>query len=501
MRLLHVLIALAALAIAPEASAQSRWLRAESAHFIAYSRSGEAALRQDVEELERFDATLRQLTQNNAGPSENKLEIYLLRNHDDLEQVWPSVSRDVLGFYHAAPEQIAAFSTARNQGLDPRTVLFHEYAHHFMLQYFADAYPGWFTEGFAEYVSTADLNNRRSRLGGYEIGRTQPLYSLSWANLADILDPSREGARRVPSHMFYSQSWLMVHYILSSQERKRALSRYFNAVQGGADRIAAFEDAFGMSADAWQRQLRGYLTSGITLQDFPPAQADLSMQITSLPESANDLLLPMARARRPVPDDERVELAERLIAAASRYPDDAYAQYARARAELVRNQPAAARPILEAVIAANANDSEANYLMGMTYIREAEADGLEDEARLQILRRGRTYFARAFRIDPNHVPTLYYYVRTFPVPMEDSTLEVLLRAQELAPQVHEISFATATALMLAHAHAQAVPMLQAIAYDGHGGSLRRHALITLEAALRGEDPPPPPPPEEEEAED
>jgi hypothetical protein len=481
-----------------DAAAQGSWLRAESAHFIVYRRGGEGDLYASVEELERFDATLRQLVQNNAPPAENKLEIYLLRDRSELAQVWPAASREVAGFYQATPEQIAAFSLDRNEGLDARTVLFHEYAHHFMFQYFPDAYPAWFTEGFAEYVSTAELSRRRSRLGGYDENRTRPLFGLNWASMADILDPTREGARRVPSYMFYSQSWINVHYILSSPERKRALSSYFAAVESGSDRIAAFEDAFDTTLADWERSLRAYLGRGIALHDLPVADADASMRITRLPASADDLLLLMARARRVVEDEDRPELANRLIAAASRHPGDAYAQLALARAELVRNQPAAARPILEALVALNSNDAEAHYLLGLTFLRESESESLDAETRRELVGRARPHFVRAFRISPNHVPTLYHYVRTFPQPLQDSTLEVLLRAHELAPQVDEIGFATAVALMLADAHQQAVPILRSIAYNRHGGRLRRHALVTLAAALAGENPPPPPPDEAEQ---
>ena len=35
--------------------------------------------------------------------------------------------------------------------IDPESVLFHEYTHHFTFQYFPAAYPVWYSEGFAEF--------------------------------------------------------------------------------------------------------------------------------------------------------------------------------------------------------------------------------------------------------------------------------------------------------------------------------------------------------------
>ena len=52
----------------------------------------------------------------------------------------------------------------RNTGTDGvftgQLVLFHEYAHHFMLQYAPAAYPAWYVEGFAEVVSTASFERK-----------------------------------------------------------------------------------------------------------------------------------------------------------------------------------------------------------------------------------------------------------------------------------------------------------------------------------------------------
>lgn len=78
---------------------------------------------------------------------------------------------------------------------------------------------------------------------------------------------------------------------------------------------------------------------------------------------------------------------------------------------------------------------------------------------------------------------------------------MLLRAAELAPQVEEITFTAAVALMYGGEHRHAVPLLRAIAYSPHAGDLTRHARVTLDAALAGQEPPPPPPEEEAEEED
>ena len=47
----------------------------------------------------------------------------------------------------------------RGPRLDIKTVLLHEYTHHFMYQYFPAAYPTWYSEGFAEFMASPVFND------------------------------------------------------------------------------------------------------------------------------------------------------------------------------------------------------------------------------------------------------------------------------------------------------------------------------------------------------
>ena len=48
-------------------------------------------------------------------------------------------------------------TTGTGRYFTPDLVLHHEYAHHFMLQYFPAIYPGWYTEGFAELIGSSKM--------------------------------------------------------------------------------------------------------------------------------------------------------------------------------------------------------------------------------------------------------------------------------------------------------------------------------------------------------
>src|SRR3712207_3311188 len=153
MRFRHLTaVAAAAASLLATAPAWAEWRKAESANFIVYSQSSEAKVREQAALLEDYHQFLRLLTGVTEPPAPNKLKVYLVRGVAQLRQV-RNVATGVAGFYTANPAGIAAFADDRAGGWgDREDVLFHEIAHHFMLQYRPNAYPAWFIEGFAEYV-------------------------------------------------------------------------------------------------------------------------------------------------------------------------------------------------------------------------------------------------------------------------------------------------------------------------------------------------------------
>jgi hypothetical protein len=174
-------LALAWLSPAPPAAAQDGvWRRAESEHFIVFSRGSERSLRDATQQLEQFRDLLRELTRARAPSSPVKLPVYLLDDQRALRVVRPDVPEQVAGFYTYRPEFVGAFAIHDNAGWEGgvQQILFHEYAHHFMMQYFTTTYPAWYVEGFAEYVSTVEFARGRTNVGQPSAMRATTLLGL-----------------------------------------------------------------------------------------------------------------------------------------------------------------------------------------------------------------------------------------------------------------------------------------------------------------------------------
>lgn len=494
-RLIASLVFATACAFASVATAQDgRWYRAESANFIVYGDMSDQQVRNAAQSLEDFDLVLRALMRQAERPTETKLEVYLVRNIRGLRVVAPGMSDDVGGFYTAGNDMIAAFSRYdRDMGLDRRTILFHEYAHHFMLHYFPAAYPGWYVEGFAEYVSTVEIVRRRATIGRPSDNR------FAWLDVPGYEDFEIEhliAPERVtrPTNLFmqqyYAYSWFAASYLSNTTERLRGLERYVALLGEGGDPVESFEPAFGITVEQFGEELDEYRRGGgrsrLLHIDMPTEMAPIT--VTRLPRSANDLLLPLARLRTSSADISDEDAAE-ITQAAQAFINEPMARLVLARLAIRRGDNAGARGHLDALFSTQENHPEGRYLLAKMILDETE-ELSPDEARAGLVE-ARRHLVRSFREDPNYYPTLYLYALTFAgeyEPMSDDQLEVLARALELAPQADHIRMLLARELIRSEEYDLAVATLRPVIYAPHGGDSAMYARWLFDAARAQEQP-------------
>jgi tetratricopeptide (TPR) repeat protein len=478
---------------AGEAGAQGRggrWLRAESDHFIVYSDTNERELRTAVQALEDYDATLRLIAQVAEPASPNKLEVYLVRRHATLRQVWPGMSRNIRGFYTATPEQVAMFVAYSDAGyMDRQGTLFHEYAHHFMLHYFPHAYPAWYVEGFAEYLSTMEIEGRRVIVGGTSTARSYSLHALGMLPIDALL-----ASERVPDRSayfmesFYSTAWFATLYIRNRPNYQQAMNRYVEALGEGADPLEAFEPAFGIPRQQFHDELREFLRGRIDRFAVRLADGAAPMTITRLDRSADELLLRVARLRMMAAQDEvDGRLGDAVDRSVAEFGDTRLGLIAQARVAMMRSDTAGARQYLERALSVDTNDVEARYLLANCIVLEiAKTENAEpDESQMRELRR---LLAQNFRIDANHAPTLFLYAATFaggPQPLNNEQLDVMARSLELAPQTLHIRLVLAYELMRAGEFNTAVAVLRPVAYAPHAPEVGAQARMMMDAARQG----------------
>jgi hypothetical protein len=258
-RIFAALAGLICCALLSAAPARAEWRRAESPNFILYSTQPEAQLRQRILLLEDYDRLLRRMISVTEPPVPNKLHIYIVDGNDDLQLI-RQVPSTTAGMYEATSEGIAAF-VDDSTNMSGNEILFHEYAHHFMLQYRPNAYPTWYVEGFAEYFMTARFSPTRIDIGDYSSSRSGSIRFGTWLPMERVLNGDLRGFNDEQRAQFYAQAWLTVHYFYSTAERQAMLARYLVALRGDNPQNA-IQTATGMDAAAFGREISHYVGSG-----------------------------------------------------------------------------------------------------------------------------------------------------------------------------------------------------------------------------------------------
>lgn len=471
----------------PAHAQDGRWTRVRAPHFTVYSDGERAAAVEAARTLESFDTLLRLITGVRPEQTAPALDVFMLRQRASLNDV-ATVGPNVYGFYSAGSEHVAAYAVYRRAGsMDADDILLHEYAHHFMFQFFPTLYPAWYVEGFAEYMATAVLGEERFEVGRYAQVRADWIAYGGWLPMGQMLAGNVGELTREERAMFYAQSWLMVHYIFASEARKAALRTYISALVAGGDVETAFTQSFGVSPTSFQSDLRRYAQSRLSvgiISGVRRAPAD-GFEVMRLPASADELLLPLSGLRRQgiVAEDDNAEgaaLAERVRAEAARHGADPFARAAGARADIFTGETARARATLQELVAA-APTAEMHYLLGVSYLVDARA---EPPRRAELMGQARVHFAAANRLQPDNAATLFRYAEaTYSDPARhDNAFDVLLHAQALAPQVDEFRMQAAAELIERERYDEGVRMLRLIANHPHAGPHAQLARSMIEDA-------------------
>jgi hypothetical protein len=481
------LLGLALLAAPVTASAE--WRRAESEHFVVYGRS-DKAVREYASMLEDFDSVLRRLHKR---PEEEtkpiKLPVYLVSDLTQLRRIVPGAREGTAGIYIPATTEVFAIairdgaSSDNDQNRGDDTVM-HEYVHHFMLRYFPSAYPAWLVEGYAEYYMTTDLGWNRFVVGGYNKGRAYTLVAPGsrWVPMGDLLTKRPGEFGKWETASYYAQAWLLTHYILSDPERRKKLSPYLDAVRNGQGAVEAWQTIYGQDMETLRRALLAYMDKPLPAGALPrvtPAEAQ--MIVTTLPASADALLLDYQRLKLGVGKDERPKVLDTIRAAAARYPDDRFAKLVRAQAETQFGDRAAGEALLNDLLAADPKDKDALVVLGESRLMAVDAeDKAQGDRRKEILGQAGKLFARAFKVDPDDPRVLHGYAEAKQLePINDNMVNIRVRAMLLAPQVGHLRLDAGRALIEFKEYGTARTVLTPLAGSPHGGGESEAAQAML----------------------
>lgn len=472
--------------------ARAEWYQATSKHFIVFAEGNAESVKERAEELELFDGVFRYFQNVAARPEDesNKVTLYVVPNDSAVRRLYGSNSANIAGFYDGRASGSVAFTPQRGLGGEgsdreqARIVLFHEYAHHLLLGNFAAAYPAWFSEGYAEFLSTVSFDKETAWIGKPAQHRA---YSLLYGDplpASELLSVNMSTIRRDQMDGLYARGWLLTHYltIAAPPERRAQFAKYLAAVNQGKPSVEAAREAFGDL-----KQLDKELNARLKGRTFPALRFGLDklpkpvVQVRPLSPGEKAMIGLRMRSDRGVNTKTAQPILEDAIPIGARYPDDAVVQGWLAEMALDARRYDLAEAAADRALAIDPNSSQALVYKAQVLLNRAREAQTTDPA---VWKEARSWLLKANRIDPNDAYTLLLFYSSFgmagAVPTANAK-QALARAHELVPQDDAVRFAYAYQSLIDDRVDDAKRALRPLAYSAHAapdnGAARLLALL------------------------
>jgi hypothetical protein len=448
----------------------SRWFRAESQHFIIYSDTKRDDVSVLLNKLERFDYLLRLYTKaDSKTEAAAKLTLYYQARSRDLKQIDNDQPAYAIGLYTSCEQSVQGFGAhmyyrensnkalekqPENEGL---AYIFEAYARHFLYRYTDLRIPTWYIDGFAQYFAGTRFSETETILGmaPENIGEylnfigNGHAYSLDYKDILLQNDSKGHNDAGIAGLKleFQAKSWMLTHYILSSTENIQHFRTYIGLIMEDVEQTKAFEQAFGYKVSKLRNELWKYKRKSQALKLNLVAGGASDIRFSSLPLSANNLILADA-ALKSCPDTKQgASLLKNIMAEAQKFPHSDYAQFVLSRAQIAWGNPQDAIAFLSTKT--KDNNFEAFYLLGSAQLRLAKQS--QNDAQKAYLDSAKSNLLRACAINPQSAEAMYAYFKAGVVAQSTPNDEVLgstVLAWQLQPEVG--SYVRSTALVFAY---------------------------------------------------
>lgn len=489
-----VTLAFAALVAATASVAHANWYEAKSNHFIIYGDADANELGEYAKKLERFDQAVRTARSMDDPPltDSNHLTIFMLKNPQDFARVRGSDWTGLLGIYMPSAIGSRAFvskNKAEQKGdISSDIVFFHEYAHHLMLQNSASALPTWLVEGFAEFLSTAQINaDGTVTLGAPALHRAFAINSIHHElPLTMMIRETYNGLSLWEDQLRYGRGWLLTHYLTFEPSRRGQLDRYVAGIQRGVSSIDSAEAAFGNLKEL-DEELDGYANrKQLKVVVVHPDESKIGRVEVRQLRAAEAAMMPVwMRSEYGVSRVTAGSVAAEARKLAAPYPNEPFVQTVVAEAEYnAKNYQGAD------AAAGRALTTDPRYLRALIYKGEAEMKLATAQGASADWTRVRSWFLQANKVDTQYAAPLALFYETFDKSGQSPTknaVDGLLYAVVLAPQDQAVRIDAVRQLLMENRMSEAKTMLAPIAFLPHGSQETRQALAKIMAAISAGD--------------
>ena len=444
---LFLLVALLALSTHRVFAAEPQWIEVRSPNFSVITDAGEKrgrAVALHFEQMRSVFGTL--MTKANVNLTV-PMQIVAFRNTKEMRQVAPIFNgkpTELSGLFQGGEDR--SFIMLDMSVENPWSVVFHEYAHRLMDGNLTIRTDPWFEEGFAEYFSSIEVDDKQARVGKVPDVTYQILLQLGMMKTVDLLRVQQysktyneNGDRR---NTFYAESGLLVHYLYDNQLLGK-LAAYFDALKNQNLPVdQALQKSFGMSADQFDKALRTYLNDGrFRYYAIPTPAGIVPDQFSVAPVSPVEARALIADIHGHSPDYKDKATAEfREVLKID--PDNASALRGLGFAYLQQRDFPQAAEFLKRAAALNSKDPRVHYYHAMLL----NQGGLMDESKTAEMKKE---LEIAITLDPKLADA--YSLLGFAQAMSgqvDKGIENTMKSIQLAPREERYQFNLANIYMM-----------------------------------------------------
>jgi len=296
MRFLKLCLALGCLVLWSRQSfaGEPQWVEVRSPNFSVITDAGDKRGRDVALHFEQMRSVFGTLMTKAHVNLSVPLQIVAFRSCKEMRQVAPMFNgkpTELAGLFQGGEDR--SFIMLDMSVDNPWSVVFHEYAHQLMDGNLSIRTDPWFEEGFAEYFSSIEVDNKEARVGKIPEETYRVLQQTGMMRVADLFRVQQYSKTYNESgdhrSMFYAESSLLVHYLYDNQLMLK-LVEYFDARLNQKKPVEqAIQQAFGMTPEQFDKVLHNYLSSDrFKYYPVPTPSGIVAAQFTERPVSPAD---------------------------------------------------------------------------------------------------------------------------------------------------------------------------------------------------------------------
>jgi len=243
---------------------ERKWILMETANFSVHSSLSEKKTRDILLHLEALRGVFASGMDSTSKLEEKPTHILAVGKSSDYRKL--GLPENSAGWFmrDLRNNYIIISNSSR---MSESQIILHEYIHFIMHSTQRFPYPKWWSEGYAEYVSSSELSKKHFDFGLPLDGRLNDLANSSWLPWEDvIMATSLSDLTKRKRALYYAQSWFLVHFLHNRKDEPLSVgeswSDYLGHLRNGDSVLSAFEQAFNVPIDELKRGLQRYSKGG-----------------------------------------------------------------------------------------------------------------------------------------------------------------------------------------------------------------------------------------------